>query len=127
MKKMDMKTGHWYYVHRASGEETWEVPRGNIPMAPPRNGVMMDLAKMKQAARVLKAEESKKRQYLIEQRLEEYKQSHTKETSAAEEAEIVRRDTLWKDAVEHGSKTGEVNVSWQKLGNVSDRIFNFRR
>jgi hypothetical protein len=127
LKKLDMASGKWYYLNRRTGETTWDVPRGQISMAPPPEKLMNDLEKEKQEIRLAKAKEKKKRDFLIEQRKEEYRQSLIKETSAAEEAERKRRDDLWKDAVNHGSTSGEVNMSWQKLGDVSQRVYDFRR
>lgn len=94
--------------------------------APPER-MMRELAKEKQETRLKKKKESDKRKFLIEQRKEEFRQEQIKTVNKAEEAERERRDTLWADAINHGMLTGEVNMSWQKLGDISERVFNFRR
>ena len=126
----------------------------DIPMQPPPDSKMIALAKEKQEIRLkkkkevrlgndwnsrisvvsnsslfasLRSSQSDKRKFLIEQRKEEFRQEQIKVVNKAEEAERDRRDGLWSDAVEHGKLTGELNMSWQKLGDISERVFNFRR
>lgn len=146
-----MKHGVWYYKNQRSGETTWDVPRGKIPMQPAPEPFIRSLEKEKQSIRFKKSKEKEKRDFLIEQRKEEYRQSQIKFVSQAEQAERDRRDQvragrepsifnertsysntpprsqLWADAVEHGKLTGELNMSWQKLGDISERVYNFRR
>ncbi|GMI08986.1 hypothetical protein TrVE_jg11434 [Triparma verrucosa] len=126
-KRLDMKHGVWYYKNQRSGETTWDVPRGNIPMQPMPEPFRRSIEKEKQDIRLNKLKEKEKRDFLIEQRKEEYKQEQIKHVSQAEQAERDRRDQLWADAVEHGKLTGELNMSWQKLGDISERVYNFRR
>jgi len=96
-------------------------------MGLPPGNFLAELEKEKQGIRLKKAELSEKRQFLISQRQEEYKQSQMTTETENDRIERERRDDLWREAVKHGSTTGEVNMSWQKLGDVSERVYNFRR
>ncbi len=127
VKKLDPASGRFYYVMRKTGETTWDVPRGDIPMDAVPADVIDKVEREKMEVKVAKKKASEKRKFLIEQRKEEYRQQQIKTETAAEQAERERRDRLWADAVEHGSMTGEVNMSWQKLGDISERVYNFRR
>ena len=98
-KKLDMQHGKWYYVMKRTGETTWDVPRGEIPMALPPDTKMQALAKEKMEKALTKRKESERRRFLIEQRKEEFRQSQIKDKNKAEEAERDRRDQLWADAV----------------------------
>ena len=126
-KKIDATTGKFYHVLNRTGEVTWDVPRGVIPFAQPDERVLRGIETEKAAILMRKRAESEKRSFLIAQRVEEHKQSHMKETNKAVEAEKMRRDNLWRDAVDHGAESGEVNLSWQKLGDISERVYDFRK
>ena len=67
IKKLDMEHGKWFYVMKRTGESTWDVPRGQIPMALPPDAQMHALAKEKMEIKLKKKKESDKRQFLIEQ------------------------------------------------------------
>jgi len=122
-KKLDMKEGKFFYVMNSTGEETWDVPRGDYPMALPPTPRREEFAKKKMEEKLAYAEAKEKRKFLIEQRREEHRQLSIREESQAERDEKKRQDDLWADAVEHGKLSGEVNMSWQKLVGVSERVY----
>ena len=95
-----MKHGVWYYKNQRSGETTWDVPRGNIPMQPMPEPFRRSIEKEKQDIRLNKLKEKEKRDFLIEQRKEEYKQEQIKHVSQAEQAERDRRDQVRGDEIE---------------------------
>lgn len=66
-KELDMQHGKWFYVMKRTGETTWDVPRGEIPMALPPEAKIHALAKEKMEIKLKKKKESDKRQFLIEQ------------------------------------------------------------
>ena len=40
-------------------------------------------------------------------------------------AENARLEGLWGDALRLASDNGEVNMSWQKLGHIDEKVFQF--
>jgi len=126
-KKLDTEHGRFFYVMNSTNEETWDVPRGEYPMALPPTPRRNEYAKHKMEKALAYAKAKEKREFLIEQRREEYRQQSIREETQAEKDEKKRQDDLWADAVEHGKMSGEVNMSWQKLVTISERVYNFKR
>ncbi len=124
-KHLDEGSGRWYFVYRPTGESTWDMPPGGAALAPlptPRaKGIALENALYKAD----RARDRRERRALIElrsTRFAEEKEKREAEAAAEAEAEV---DGLWAEAFKVAAETGELNLSWRKLGFVHEVIYSF--
>jgi len=124
-KHLDMSTGRYYFVATGTGESSWDTPHGEFKLTrPPAErtaGFQLEKALAVQQHKSLKEE----RALLIAIRQEDFEAQMADKNEEIMAAENARLEGLWGDALRLASDNGEVNMSWQKLGHIDEKVFQF--
>jgi len=124
-KHFDMGSGRYYFVSKDTGESAWDTPHGEFPLVKPpaerSAGVQLEKALVREQHKSLKEE----RALLIAIRQEDYEAEMAEKNEEIAAAEKERVDGLWGDALRLAADNGEVNMSWQKLGHIDEKVYEF--
>ena len=129
-KRID-ENGTFYYVRNETGEITYDTPHGDVipldrnsSLTESQKEAIENEAREKAAQKELKRKERleliKKNQYKHEKEQKKI-QARIKREAAA------RLDDIWKKSCDSANADGVLNLDWQNLGYISERIYRFHQ
>lgn len=124
-KLLDPRTGKYYYLHKESGETTWDKPPGDLRM--PLTQKQMDLqARIKSASAATVAKIHHIRTTIVDKgKAIAVQEERVRNLAAVEKTKKAER-LIWHEAlIEAIELKGEINLAWKPLPTVDAAVFSF--
>lgn len=126
-KYLDTSTGRFYYVNTATRETTWDTPAGTYPLTKPSKEILLQKEMERSMVLSKKKLESDERKRLISIRREEHRRKERDLLSMGEKKLQEHSIELWNEAFRKAVTTGELNISWAKLGKCHEDLPRFEQ
>jgi hypothetical protein len=124
-KHLDTATGRYYFVNTKTKETTWDTPAGHYPLTRPSREVLAGKELERSMNLSLKKLESEERLRLIAIRREEHRRKERDKLTLGHKKAQEHSIELWNEAFRGAVTTGELNISWQKLGTCHEDLPRF--
>jgi len=124
-KLLDPRTGKYYYLHKESGETTWDKPPGDLRM--PLTHKQLDLQeRIKSASAATVAKINHIRTTIVDKgKAIAVQEERVRKLAAVEKTKKAER-LVWHEAlIEAIELKGEINLAWKPLPTVDAAVFSF--
>lgn len=124
-KHLDTATGRYYFKQTRTKETTWDTPTGFYPLTRPPQGKLqgMELEQKMRTERRRRA--GVERRALIQIRREEYQKTAADRRAKESAGKHALSIEVWNEAFRLAVATGELKVTWQKLGDFHEDVPRF--
>jgi hypothetical protein len=126
-KHLDTATGRYYFIQVKSKETTWDTPTGYFPLTRPPKGKLLGMEMEKSVRAARRSRAGIERRALLQIRREQFQKTaadrHAKEDKAKHSLSI----EVWNEAFKLAVATGELKVTWQKLGDFHEDVPRFEQ